>query len=70
MLLIILLVAIGDFFIGAIIGPLSDEEKARGFTGFSGTDNFLLHVLLPDLYFYIFALLICCSGHILFECLF
>lgn len=34
-LLVILLLAIGDFFIGACIGPLSDEDKARGFTGFA-----------------------------------
>lgn len=36
MLLVILLVAIGDFLIGAMIGPIYDEEKARGFIGFSG----------------------------------
>lgn len=43
-LLIILLVAICDFFIGAFIGPLSEEDMARGFTGLSGetfSKNFL-----------------------------
>ncbi|XP_026288084.1 bumetanide-sensitive sodium-(potassium)-chloride cotransporter isoform X1 [Frankliniella occidentalis] len=34
-LLIILLLAIGDFFIGSLIGPTTDEDKARGFVGFS-----------------------------------
>lgn len=35
-LLVILLVAIGDFVIGALVGPKSDVEVARGFTGFNG----------------------------------
>lgn len=34
-LLVVLLVAIVDFVIGAIVGPLDDEELARGFTGFN-----------------------------------
>ncbi|XP_055915319.1 bumetanide-sensitive sodium-(potassium)-chloride cotransporter isoform X3 [Eupeodes corollae] len=36
-LLIILLIAIGDFMIGALIGPKSDEEKAKGFIGYNST---------------------------------
>ena len=35
-LLIILLIAIADFFIGTIIGPKSDSEKAKGFIGYNG----------------------------------
>lgn len=35
-LLVILLVAIGDFVIGAFVGPKTDVELARGFTGFNG----------------------------------
>lgn len=34
-LLVILLVAILDFFIGSFIGPTSDEAKAKGFLGFN-----------------------------------
>ncbi|XP_070136599.1 bumetanide-sensitive sodium-(potassium)-chloride cotransporter isoform X2 [Drosophila bipectinata] len=36
-LLIILLVAIGDFVIGTFIGPKSDEELAKGFLGYNST---------------------------------
>ncbi|XP_038222026.1 bumetanide-sensitive sodium-(potassium)-chloride cotransporter isoform X2 [Zerene cesonia] len=36
-LLFILLAAIADFCIGAIIGPTSDEEVAQGFVGFNMT---------------------------------
>jgi len=35
-LLIILLVAIGDFMIGTFIGPKSEQEKAKGFIGYNG----------------------------------
>lgn len=35
-LLVILLIAMVDFFIGAMIGPKSDEEKAKGFVGLNG----------------------------------
>lgn len=35
MLLVVLLVAIVDYVIGAIVGPLNDEELAKGFTGFN-----------------------------------
>ncbi|CAH1407510.1 unnamed protein product [Nezara viridula] len=34
-LLVILLAAIIDFFIGALMGPQNDESKAKGFIGFS-----------------------------------
>lgn len=34
-LLIILLLAIGDFIIGTFIGPKSDLEKAKGFLGYN-----------------------------------
>lgn len=34
-LLVILLVAIADFLIGAIIGPKNDTEKSKGFVGFN-----------------------------------
>ncbi|XP_068081750.1 bumetanide-sensitive sodium-(potassium)-chloride cotransporter [Anabrus simplex] len=34
-LLVILLVAIFDFLIGSFIGPLSDEARAKGFSGFN-----------------------------------
>ncbi|XP_011267934.2 bumetanide-sensitive sodium-(potassium)-chloride cotransporter [Camponotus floridanus] len=34
-LLIILLLAIGDFTIGSFIGPKSNEEKAKGFIGYN-----------------------------------
>ncbi|XP_037776593.1 solute carrier family 12 member 2-like [Penaeus monodon] len=43
-LLVVLLVAIVDFVIGAIVGPLDDEELAKGFTGFNSS------VLLGNLY--------------------
>ncbi|EDX10224.1 GD12726 [Drosophila simulans] len=36
-LLIILLVAIGDFVIGSFIGPKSDTEMAKGFLGYNAT---------------------------------
>lgn len=36
MLLIILLVAILDFLIGAFIGPLDSDEFSRGYVGFNG----------------------------------
>ncbi|EDW41250.1 GM24663 [Drosophila sechellia] len=36
-LLIILLVAIGDFVIGSFIGPKSDAEMAKGFLGYNAT---------------------------------
>lgn len=36
-LLIILLVAIADFLLGALIGPKSDSDKAKGFIGFNST---------------------------------
>ncbi|XP_055845958.1 bumetanide-sensitive sodium-(potassium)-chloride cotransporter isoform X3 [Episyrphus balteatus] len=36
-LLIILLIAIADFMIGTLIGPKSDEEKAKGFLGYNST---------------------------------
>lgn len=39
-LLVILLVAILDFFLGAIIGPRSDDTKAKGFVGFNGIHFF------------------------------
>lgn len=35
-LLIILLVAIGDFMIGTFIGPKREEERAKGFIGYNG----------------------------------
>lgn len=38
-LLIILLVAIADFIIGAFIGPLDDDEFTRGYVGFNGMWN-------------------------------
>lgn len=34
-LLVILLVAIGDFILGTIIGPKSDLEMAKGFLGYN-----------------------------------
>ncbi|CAG9856533.1 unnamed protein product [Phyllotreta striolata] len=36
-LLIILLVAIGDFFVGSFIGPRDEESKAKGFIGYNMT---------------------------------
>lgn len=41
-LLVILLVAVGDFFLGSFIGP-SDQTRARGFVGYNG-------VYIQDLY--------------------
>ncbi|KAK6631514.1 hypothetical protein RUM44_006041 [Polyplax serrata] len=35
-LVVIIIVAMVDFVVGAIIGPVSDEEKAMGFAGLSG----------------------------------
>lgn len=35
-LLVILLVAIFDFLVGAIIGPQSESVKAMGFVGWNG----------------------------------
>ncbi|XP_064077807.1 LOW QUALITY PROTEIN: bumetanide-sensitive sodium-(potassium)-chloride cotransporter-like [Macrobrachium nipponense] len=43
-LLMVLLVAILDFIIGAFVGPLTDDEIARGFVGLNGT------VLMENLY--------------------
>ncbi|KAE8573766.1 hypothetical protein A483_HHAL011684 [Halyomorpha halys] len=37
-LLVILVAAMIDFFIGALMGPQSDESKAKGFIGFSRSD--------------------------------
>ncbi|XP_069158282.1 bumetanide-sensitive sodium-(potassium)-chloride cotransporter isoform X2 [Procambarus clarkii] len=36
-LLVVLLVAILDFFIGAFVGPLTEDEFAKGFVGLNGT---------------------------------
>lgn len=41
-LLIILLVAILDFLIGAFIGPLDSDEFTRGYVGFNGTYFFFV----------------------------
>lgn len=35
-LLIILLIALGDFIIGTFIGPKNNEEYAKGFIGYNG----------------------------------
>jgi solute carrier family 12 sodium/potassium/chloride transporter 2 len=35
-LVITILAAMIDFLIGAALGPENDEEKAKGFVGFSG----------------------------------
>jgi len=35
-LLIILLLAIGDFMIGTFVGPKSEIERAQGFIGYNG----------------------------------
>lgn len=35
-LLIILLLAIGDFMIGTFVGPKSETERAQGFIGYNG----------------------------------
>ncbi|KAK9507128.1 hypothetical protein O3M35_008934 [Rhynocoris fuscipes] len=45
-LLFILLIAIFDFFIGALMGPQSDETKSKGFLGFNST--ILSENLWPD----------------------
>lgn len=46
-LLIILLVAIGDFMIGTFVGPKSDLERAEGFVGYSGNASiFFLRTLI------------------------
>lgn len=45
-LLVILLVAIGDFLIGSFIGPKSEVEKAEGFIGYNFT--IFKENLLPD----------------------
>jgi solute carrier family 12 (sodium/potassium/chloride transporter), member 2 len=45
-LVLIILAAIADFVIGAILGPTSPEEIAQGFTGFSL--EVLEHNLYPD----------------------
>lgn len=45
-LLMVLLVAILDFVIGAFVGPLTDEEIAKGFVGLNGT--VLIENLYPD----------------------
>lgn len=39
-LLVILLVAIGDFILGTIIGPKSDLEMAKGFLGYNSKKLF------------------------------
>lgn len=40
-LLIILLFAIADFFLGTLIGHKSDIEYARGFIGYNGNISFI-----------------------------
>lgn len=35
-LLVILLVALADFFLGSVIGPRNDTIKSKGFVGYSG----------------------------------
>lgn len=35
-LIVIIIAAMLDFVVGAIIGPVSDLERARGFKGLSG----------------------------------
>lgn len=34
-LLVILLVAIGDYIVGSFIGPKNDSDLAKGFVGYS-----------------------------------
>jgi len=41
-LLAILVIAQVDFVIGSIMGPVDDEEKAKGFVGYSGSTYFFL----------------------------
>lgn len=41
-LIAIIIGAIVDFLIGTSVGPLDDEQKAKGFTGFSGKRDFAL----------------------------
>lgn len=43
LLIAIICGAILDFVVGTIIGPQSDEQKAKGFTGFSG--KFVISIL-------------------------
>ncbi|XP_063232957.1 bumetanide-sensitive sodium-(potassium)-chloride cotransporter isoform X2 [Bacillus rossius redtenbacheri] len=45
-LLVILLAAIVDFIIGTCIGPLNDEDKARGFEGYSS--KLIYDNMFPD----------------------
>ncbi|XP_046400553.1 bumetanide-sensitive sodium-(potassium)-chloride cotransporter-like [Ischnura elegans] len=45
-LLVILIIAIADFIIGAFVGPTSEEEIAKGFIGLNGT--LLAHNFWPD----------------------
>lgn len=45
-LLIILLVAIADFMIGTFVGPKSEEERAKGFIGYSGNVPDIAYQLL------------------------
>lgn len=42
-LLVILVVAIFDFIIGCLVGPQSDEVKAKGFMGFDGNNSRLVY---------------------------
>lgn len=43
-LLVILLFAIGDYMVGSLIGPKSDDDVAKGFVGFNG--KFKIKLLL------------------------
>lgn len=54
-LLIILLVAIGDFMIGTFVGPKSEIERAQGFIGYNGNiaSTFFFHILLTFIYYLI-----------------
>lgn len=45
MLLIILLAAIVDFFLGSVIGPKSSVEYARGFVGYNSMCRKFIRVL-------------------------
>ena len=36
LLMAILAISLGNFLVGSLIGPASDDEVAKGFVGFSG----------------------------------
>lgn len=57
-LLVILLVAMADFFIGCLLAPTA-EQMAKGFVGWRGKDTFFLSTLVPHSPVYFVSFFLC-----------